>query len=146
MYATHVKLCHAGVNSTVTALRQSYWIPTIRQCVKKILSKCVVCIKLIGKPYRIPDPPPLPKLCIEKPNPFKVTGVDFTGALYTRDGGTERKVYICLFICVNTRAVHLEVVLDLTLESFMLSFCKFTSRRSTPTTMMRQLIWLPQRN
>ena len=38
VYATHVKLCHAGVNSTVTALRQSYWIPTIRQCVKKILS------------------------------------------------------------------------------------------------------------
>ena len=136
VHATHVKLCHAGVNSTITALRQSYWIPTIRQCVKKILRKCVVCIKLIGKPYRIPDPPPLPKLRIEQPNPFKVTGVDFTGALYTRDSGTERKVYICLFTCATTRAVHLEVVLDLTLESFMLAFRKFTSRRSTPTTMI----------
>ena len=48
-----------------------------------------MCIKLIGKPYRTPDPPPLPKLRIEQPNPFKVTGVDFTGTLYTRDSGTE---------------------------------------------------------
>ena len=87
VYVTHVKFCHASVNSTITALHQSYWIPTIRQCMKKILRKCVVCIKLIGKPYRIPDPPPLPKLCIEQPNPFKITGVDFTGVLYTRDSG-----------------------------------------------------------
>ena len=136
VYAMHVKLCHAGVNSTVTALHQSYWIPTIRQCVKMILRKYVVCIKLIGKPYRIPDPPPLPKLRIEQPNPFKVTGVDFTSALYTRDGGTERKVYICLFTCATTRGVHLEVVLDLTLDSFMLASRKFTGRRSTPTTMI----------
>ena len=89
VYATHVKLCHAGINSTVTALRQSYWILAIRQCVKKILRKCVVCIKLIGKPYRIPDPPPLPKLRIEQPYSFQVTGVDFTGTLYVQDNGTE---------------------------------------------------------
>ena len=136
VYATHVKLCHAGVNSTVTALRQSYWIPTIRQCVKKILRKCIVCIKLIGKPYRVPDPPPLPKLHIEQPNSFEVTGVDFTGAFYVRDDGTERKIYIYLFTCATTRAVHLEVVLNLTLESFMLAFHKFTSHRSTPRTMI----------
>ena len=129
-------LCHAGVNSTVTALCQSYWIPTIRQYVKKVLRKCDVCIKLIGKPYRVPDPPPLPKLRIEQPISFEVTGVDFTGALYVREDGTERKVYICLFTCATTRAVHLEVVLDLTLESFMLAFRKFTSRRSTPRTVI----------
>ena len=136
VYATHVKLCHAGVNSTVTALRQSYWIPAIRQCVKKILRKCVACIKVFGKPYRVPDPPPLPKLRINQPNPFEVTGIDFTGALYVRDNGSERKVYICLFTCATTRAVHLEVVLDLTLESFMLAFRKFSSRRSTPATII----------
>ena len=91
-----------------------------------------MCIKLIGKPYRIPDPPPLPNLRIEQPNSFEVTGVDFTGALYVTDNGNERKVYICLCTCT----VHLEVVLDLTLESFMLAFRKFTSRRSTPATVI----------
>ena len=37
VYATHEKLHHAGLNSTVTALRQTYWIPTIRMYVKKLL-------------------------------------------------------------------------------------------------------------
>ena len=97
IYATHVKVYHAGVNSTVTVLCQSYWI---RQCVKKILRTCDVCIKLIGKPYNIPDPPPLPKLCIEQPNSFEVTGVDFMGALYIKDNGSEQKVYTYAFSVV----------------------------------------------
>ena len=134
--ATHERLCHAGVNSTVTVLCQLNWIPAIRQYVKKILRKYVTCNKLIGKPYKIPDPLPLPKLRVEQPNPFYVTGVDFTGALYIREKEDERKVYICLFMCVTTRAMHLEVVLDLTVESFMLAFRKFTSRRSLPRTML----------
>ena len=59
---THKKLHHGGVSITVTALRQVYWIPCIRQCVKSVLRRCVPCRKLIGKPYRSPDPPPLPKV------------------------------------------------------------------------------------
>ena len=54
--------------------------------------------------------------------------------MYICDGDGERKV--CLFMCATTRAVHLEVVLDLTVDSFMLAFRKFTSRRSVPRTMM----------
>ena len=37
VYAAHVKLYHSGVGSTVTALRQSYWIPIARQYVKSLL-------------------------------------------------------------------------------------------------------------
>ena len=136
VYATHEKLHHAGLNSTVTALRQMYWIPTIRMYVKKLLRKCVVCTKLPGRPYRAPDPPPLPKVRITNPTPFSVCGVDFTGALYVREGKTERKIYICLFTCATTRAVHLEIVLDMTVESFMLAFRKFASRRSLPRRMI----------
>ena len=59
------------------------------------------------------------------------------GALYIKDNGNERKVYICFFTCATTRTVYLEVVLDLTFESFMLAFHKFTSRRSTtPATVI----------
>lgn len=45
-------------------------------------------------------------------------------------------MYICLVTCTTTCAIYLEVVLDLTLESFMLAFRKFTSCRSTPTTVI----------
>ena len=58
---TYGKLHHGGVSITVTALCQVYWIPCIFQCVNSVLRQCVPCRNLAGKPYRAPDPPPLPK-------------------------------------------------------------------------------------
>ena len=132
----HVRLCHSGTTATVTALRQSYWIPAARQYIKSILHHCVVCRKVTGKPYPAPDPPPLPQLRTQDVHPFTFTGVDFTGALYVYQGKEEVKVYLCLFTCATTRAVHLEIVQDLTAERFPLAFRKFAGRRSLPTIMI----------
>ena len=57
---THERLLHAGISATVTQLRQKYWIASIHQNTKIVLRKCETCRKVIGKPYTIPDPPPLP--------------------------------------------------------------------------------------
>ena len=124
------------MNTTVTALRQIFWIPAIRQCVKSVLRHCVPCRKLIGKPYRAPDPPPLPKIRVTEAPPFTITGVDFTGALFVKEGQQEKKVYICLFTCAVTRAVHLEVVSDLSVDAFLLAFRRFSSRKSLPRKMI----------
>ena len=90
----------------------------------------------MGKPYRAPDPPPLPKDRVTKSPPFTVTGVDFTGALYIKDRAGEAKVYICIFTCAVTRAVHIEVVKDLTVQTFLLAFRRFSSRKSLPSIMI----------
>jgi len=105
---THKKVHHGGVSITVTALRQVYWILCTRQYMhmKTVLRQCVPCRKLIGKPYRSPDPPPLPKVRVMEAPSFTVTGVNFMGALYVKER-EETKVYICLLSCVITRAVHL---------------------------------------
>lgn len=133
----HEKLLHSGLNSVVTYIRQTYWIPAIRQTVKKILNKCVVCRRVIGKPYRAPDPPPLPKMRLEDAPPFTVCGIDFTGALLVKNSdGTLAKAYICLFTCANTRALHLEVVPNLTENSFIQAFRRFASRKSLPRTLI----------
>ena len=136
VYAAHVKLYHSGVGTTVTALRQSYWIPRARQYVRSLLRRCVICRKHSGKPYTAPDPAPLPKARLQNVQPFSVTGVDFTGALYVYNRGEEIKVYVCLFTCATSRAVHLEVVADLSTETFILAFRRFTGRRSTPHLMI----------
>ena len=132
---THYKLHHGGVNITVIVLQQVYWIPCIRQCVKSVLRECVPCKKIVGKPYKSPDLPPLPKIRIMEAPPFTVTGVDFTGAQYVKER-EEMKVYICLFSCAVTRAVHLEVVTDLTVETFLLAFRRFCSQKSLPQKMI----------
>ena len=133
---THEKHFHAGTNSTVTYIRQRYWIPAARQCVKNILRNCVVCNKLSGNHYKAPNPPPLPKHRVQMMEPFTVTGIDFTGALYIRAPEGENKVYICLFTCASTRAVHLEVVTDLSEETFLQAFRRFSSRKSLPRIVL----------
>ena len=102
---THQKLHHAGASNTVTALHQVYWIPAIRQKVRKLLHQCVICNKLSGKPYRAPDPPPLPKARVNEGPPFSVTGVDFTGALYIKDRGKKRK-YISAYSRVRPQELY----------------------------------------
>ena len=71
IHSTHVKQLHAGVNSTLTALRQSYWVPSGLQRVKTLTEKCVTCRKVSGTAYYAPDPPPLPKSECNKHNPSK---------------------------------------------------------------------------
>ena len=99
IHSTHVKQLHAGVNSTSTALRQTYWVPSSRQRVKTLIDKCATCRKVSGTAYNAPDPPPLPKSRMQQTQPFEVTGVDFTEALYVRNAGIETKVYnVCLLV------------------------------------------------
>ena len=79
----HVTLCHSGTGATLTALRQSYWIPAARQFIKSLLRNCVICRKVSGNPY----PAPLPFMRTQNIHPFTYTGVDFSRALYVRHGG-----------------------------------------------------------
>ena len=120
----------------MTAIRQCYWIPSARQVIRKLLRYCVICRKVQGKPYQTPDPPPLIKERTQNSQPFEFTGVDFTGALYVRDRGDEIKVYVCLFTCAVSRAVHLEIVTDLTVETFLQAFRRFSSRKSLPKVLI----------
>ena len=62
VYETHRKQLHSGVNVVVTMLRQTFWITSIRQYVRKLLCRCVTCRKVQGTAFRAPDPAPLPKL------------------------------------------------------------------------------------
>jgi len=51
-----------------------------------------------------------------------VTEIDFTGAMYVGQLNTEAKVYICLLVCATSLAIHLKVVTDLSVETFLLAF------------------------
>ena len=74
------------------------------------------------KPYAIPDPPPLPEIKTCQSDSFSVTEIDFTGAMYVGQLNTEAKVYICLLVCATSLAIHLKVVTDLSVETFLLAF------------------------
>ena len=113
----HIRSHHCGVKGTLAELRSRFWISKGRQHVKKILKKCIVCKKLESKPFSDPSTAPLPKFRVSEAPPFSSVGVDFAGPLYMKEAnGKMVKCYICLFSCCVTRALHLELVQDLTSE------------------------------
>ena len=111
-------------------IRQRYWITNIHSAVKSYVRKCTPCKKIAGLPYRTPISPPIQKWRVDETPPFSITGVYYTGELLIGDNNGPRKVYICLFTCAVTRAIHLEAVNDLSSNKFLLAFRRFASRRS----------------
>lgn len=133
----HEKTNHSGLQSTVTLLRQHFWITSIRQTVKTFLRKCTKCKRVAGQPYQTPLPAPLPASRVNNSSsPFTITGVDFTGELFVKVRNGEQKCYVCLFTCANSRAVHLELVPDLSTTSFLQAMRRFAARRSLPKKMI----------
>ena len=130
----HERVKHNGVKETLTEIRSRYWIVKGRQFVRKILHGCVVCLRFEGPPQSAPPPPPLPEFRVREEPAFTFTGVDFAGPLYMKTNGLveSNKVWICLYTCCVVRAVHLDVVPDITAISFLRSFKRFTARRGFP--------------
>lgn len=79
----------------------------------------------------------LPNARILSSFPFQHTGVDYAGPFFIADrkgrGRQVTKAYICVFVCFSTKAIHLELVSNLTSEHFIACFHRFTSRRGVPS-------------
>jgi hypothetical protein len=70
--------------------------------------------------------------------PFTNTGLDFAGPLLVRDGEKTEKSYICLYTCASTRAIHLELRNNLSTDTFLQSFRRFTARRGLPKKLISE--------
>ena len=136
VWKAHGQVLHNGVKETLTELRSRFWIIKGRSLVKKLIQQCRICRRHEGKPYSAPRPPPLPLFRVEEAPPFTFTGCDFAGPLYIRCEGGQKKTWICLYTCCVVRAVHLELVMDLTTPTFLRCFKCFIGRRGLPKMMI----------
>ena len=70
--------------------------------------------------------PDLPRIPVSDDPPFTHVGIDFAGPLYYRASSdsesNNERCYVCLFTCATTRAVHLELARNLTVDIFLLAF------------------------
>lgn len=66
---------------------------------------------------------------------FSKVGVDFFGPLKVRHLRKQEKRYGCLFTCLVTRGVHLEVAHSLSIDSFIMSLRRFIARRGKTTVI-----------
>lgn len=132
IYEIHEKFCHAGIQTTHCLLSQNFWILGAKRVIRKIIFRCHTCWRTHPKPYQ-PKMGDLPKFRISQAKAFENVGIDLTGHfLITMNrlrGSRTLKAYVCLFICCTTKAVHLELLSELSSESFLAGFRRFIARR-----------------
>jgi hypothetical protein len=128
----HRMFAHQLRETCVNAIRGKYWISDLRACVKKAEKRCMECkIRSANpKPPRMGDLPAA-RLTPFVP-PFTFTGMDLFGPVEVIVGRSRQKRWVVLYTCLTTRAIHLEIVRDLSTDSCILAFRCFRSIRPTP--------------
>ncbi|XP_076397868.1 uncharacterized protein LOC143266117 [Megachile rotundata] len=135
----HNNQLHAGILGTLNAIRQRYWLVDGKNTVRFIVRKCIRCFKI--KPSDLPEycMGNLPKSRVTENRPFQVVGIDYCGPFFIKEkrfrNTKKLKVYVAVFICFVTKAVHLELVCDLSTEAFMASLKRFFARRGYAQTI-----------
>lgn len=103
---------------------------------KRVIRECVLCKRLNRLAFAYPKLTDLSKERVRLLKPFNDTAIDYTGHVYVYEGdGTARKVYIVLYTCMAIRAIHLDLVPDLTVKSFIQSFRRFCSAHCVPQSI-----------
>ena len=148
----HHQTFHGGVASTMTKIRERFWIPKLRTAVKRVIHACHLCRQHRKQKLQTPATSDLPDCRAEFTRPFAAVGVDFAGPLYCKivvkkpnQSGRKskrnqmietEKVYFAIFSCAATRAVHISLCKDMTAKEFQRVFKEFVARRGKPTIVI----------
>lgn len=125
----HEKVQHQGRGMTINEIRSNgVWILGCSSEVSSFIYKCIKCRKLrkCNQEQRMAD---LPPERMEATAPFTYSGMDCFGPFYVKEGRRELKRYGLLFTCMCSRAVHLEVLDDLSTDAFLNALRCFISIR-----------------
>ena len=124
---------HLGIAATLCKLRLSgYWLPRARQSIKYYIGDCFVYRKYNGLSFRYPKLTNLPKNRMNLIRPF------FTHVLISqvicgyKQGRGDKKVYLLVFTCLSVRAIHIELLQDMSTKSFILALIRFTNLFGIP--------------
>ena len=131
----HILSNHIGSQTVISNLRRKFWIIHSRNLVRKVLFQCKECFR--AKPKSCKQlMGSLPEYRVTMNRPFSQVGVDYAGPFnlrpYKNRGNLTIKSYIALFICLCTKAVHLEIVSDVSTEACLAAISRFVSRRGRP--------------
>uniref|UniRef100_A0A1B0GPH1 Uncharacterized protein n=1 Tax=Phlebotomus papatasi TaxID=29031 RepID=A0A1B0GPH1_PHLPP len=127
----HHKILHGGPHLLLSTMRMQFWPIHGMTVAKRIVRECVKFFRVNPRGVeQLMSNCPENRVCQFRV--FTHTGIDFCGPFYlkplTRKGASP-KVYVCVYICLTPRAVHLEMVESLTTDAFIGSLKRFTARR-----------------
>ncbi|XP_058802063.1 uncharacterized protein LOC131670464 [Phymastichus coffea] len=134
----HETTLHAGVQTTHYAIRARFFILNGKSQVRSVLRHCVKCIRC-KPPLSNAPMANLPEARVSESYAFQHTGVDFFGPLSVKEKAHKNRSFIkcygCVFVCLSSKAVHIELATDLSSKGFLVAFRRFLHRRGVPSRM-----------
>ena len=131
----HTQLGHCGPTLLLSHTGERYHVLGGRQLSRNVCKTCVTCRKAAAR-VQTQLMGQLPAARTTPSPPFETTGIDYAGPFTLKKGHTRKpvlvKAYLAIFICFSTKAVHLEVVNDLTTAAFLATLKRFICRRGLP--------------
>ena len=123
---------HSGREHVLALIRQQFWIISGRAAVSRVLKKCFDC-KRRTAPVGVQRMADLPwdRVTPNKP-PFSYVGLDYFGPYLVSRGRSLVKRYGCVFTCLTTRAIHIEIAHSMDSSSFIDALHRFICRRGNP--------------
>ncbi|XP_062703843.1 uncharacterized protein LOC134286271 [Aedes albopictus] len=134
----HHRLLHGGPQLMIACVREKFWPLSVRNLARKIMHECMKCFRAKPRSHeQLMGDLPLERV---SPAPaFQRVGIDYCGPFELQPAtrkGAPVKCYLCLFVCLVCKAVHVEVVMDLTSEAFLAALRRFVARRGRPEMIL----------
>lgn len=137
----HVDYGHAGNRQVESLILDSFCIPALRQSIKRCIRKYKICLRwkgLVHQPLRLMSELPKERIIVQPS--FNAISIDLAGPFTVKASRIRSdrpiKVWVAVFVCQLTKAVHLEAVCELSTEDFLAAFTRFISRREQPTHIL----------
>ncbi|GFW97504.1 integrase catalytic domain-containing protein [Trichonephila clavipes] len=135
----HKKFFHIGAQGLVHQIRMQFWPINGKGIARKTVHDCIAYFR--QKPTGVDQlMGNLPSERVTPSAPFLNSGVDFCGPFQIKfknqRKGIFSKVYVAIFVCLATKAIHLEAMTDLTTEAFIAALKRLCARRGRISTLM----------
>ena len=129
---THAQCAHCGREHLISELRQHFWPINARRIAKQVINSCLHCRRQRVQPVKsmMADLPEC-RLSVSM-GAFHTTGIDYFGPMMVKVRRSTVKRWGCLFTCLSTRAVHIELADSLETDDFLLILRNFIGRRGHP--------------
>ncbi len=134
----HLRLLHAGPTLVTSSLCRRFHIVGQRKAIRNVTHACITCRRASARP----QPQLMGQLPPERVTPgmvFERVGIDYAGPVQLKLGRVRKptivKGYICVFVSLAVKAVHLELVSDQTSAAFIACLRRFIARRGKPSSI-----------
>ncbi|XP_065092124.1 uncharacterized protein LOC135712953 [Ochlerotatus camptorhynchus] len=131
-------MLHGGQQLMVSSVRERFWPTNARNLVRKVIHECDPCFRVKPKiqdqfmadlpPERVTPCPPVQRVGVDYCGPFQES--------YPYRRNCPVKIFVAVYVCLVTKAVHLELAADLSAQGFIATLKRFSSRRGKPEIIM----------